>query len=302
VISVVIPVHNEGRAIQKTLASIARTRSQKIPVEVVVVDDASTDRCCDTFGPVANEIPIKLIREKERLGVGRSRNRGVRDAKGELVFITDAHVIFPDNWDTLVVQSARTNCILAATITDDASAFSGFGCSLVVPYMGTRWNRKSLGRLRPVQVASCAGTILERALFDRIGGYDPGMIVYGAAEPEFSVRAWLAGAEILSLPDLEVRHHFKTPENCNRFLSEMRPFIIHNNLRFGLLYLSELASFQMIRHFAMEFPEQIQTALQLLQASDVWERRSFLYKSLQKNFGWFIKRFDLKDQVGREIL
>jgi len=146
------------------------------------------------------------------------------------------------------------------------------------------------------------GTILERNLFHKIGGYDVGMITYGAAEPEFSLRAWLSGAEIISVPELELRHRFQKQVDATRFLNRHRSILMHNNIRFGLLYLSRASSLQMLRHYAMKFPRNMRKALKLIEAGDVWERRASLQKNLVHDFAWFINKFDLTDQIGLPIL
>jgi glycosyltransferase involved in cell wall biosynthesis len=301
-ISVVIPAHNERKCLQDTISSIVSTSGDQHPFEIVVVDDASSDGGCNDLQLFQSPVRLRIIQERTRLGVGRARNRGVQDAKGDILFITDAHMAFPRNWTDIVVRNVKSNRILAATIADSANSWRGFGCSLVVPYMGTSWNIKRLRLPHPVQIASSAGTILERNLFHKIGGYDMEMITYGAAEPEFSLRAWLSGAEIISVPELELRHRFQKQADAPRFLNRHRSILMHNNIRFGLLYLSRASSLQMLRHYAMKFPRNIRKALKLIEASDVWERRAFLQKSLAHDFAWFVNKFDLTDQIGLPIL
>jgi glycosyltransferase involved in cell wall biosynthesis len=301
-ISVVIPARNERKCLASTIASIASTSGDRHPVEIVVVDDASSDRGRDHLQFSQSRVYLRVIKERKRLGVGRARNRGAQEAKGDILFITDAHMTFPRNWTDIVVRNVQSNKILAATIADGTSSWQGLGCSLVVPYMGTSWNIKRLRTPHPVQIASSAGTILERSLFHKIGGYDVGMITYGAAEPEFSLRAWLSGAEILCVPELKLGHRFQRQADASRFLNRHRSILMHNNIRFGLLYLSRASSLQMLRHYAMKFPRHMVKALRLIDASDVWERRAFLQKSLAHDFAWFVSKFNLTDQIGLPIL
>ncbi|MGG4420160.1 glycosyltransferase [Bacillus subtilis] len=301
-ISIVIPVRNEFDRVEKTINSILKKRGTKCDLEMVIVDDASETNSYKNINCNV-EIPIRIFRLNERVGVPRARNYGVYKANGDILFITDAHVDFSENWDVYILNNIRDNQIIAATICDTSSKFMGYGCSLVVPYMGTRWNRSpSTDDSKYVQIASSAGTILTKKLFEKIGGYDPGMILYGGAEPEFSLRAWLSGAEIVSAPSLHIFHRFKTKPEINRFLEGLRPSMVHNNLRFGLLYLSELACLQMIRHYTMLYPEQMQTAIKMLRNSDVWKRRMLLNEVLHYDFKWFVHKFNVKDQIEQEIL
>jgi hypothetical protein len=127
------------------------------------------------------------------------------------------------------------------------------------------------------------------------------MRVYGAAEPEFSVRAWLSGAEVACAPKLRVTHRFKGEGARDAFLARARLNLVHNNLRFGLCYLSETASLEMVRYYALKYPRHFRKALTLVAESDVWSRRAFLKSNLKFDFQWFVDRFDLRDQIGRPL-
>ncbi|MDF2903521.1 MAG: glycosyl transferase family 2 [Bacillus sp. (in: firmicutes)] len=302
-ISVVIPVRNESHRLIGTIKSILDSRSTNCELEIVIVDDASDDGSVVNLATQTSNAIIKVYRLDKRVGVPGARNYGTSLADGDIIFMTDSHVRFSQGWDRHVFNNIADNRIIAATICDTSSDFKGYGCRLVVPYMGTWWIKEPPVVNPPfVQIASCAGTVLTKTLFERIGGYDPGMILYGGAEPEFSLRSWLSGAEIVSVPPLKVFHRFKTKPEVELFLKGLRPTMIHNNLRFGFLYLSELASLQMIRHFAMSYPDQIQDAIKLFEDSDVWQRKAFLKKSLRYDFEWFVYYFNLKNQVDQKIL
>jgi GT2 family glycosyltransferase len=112
--------------------------------------------------------------------------------------------------------------IIAATITNYKSPLKrGYVGSLAVPSMGFRWNHDLRTTVAPVQIASCIGTILKRELFMKIGGYDDGIILYGGAEQEFSVRAWLSGAEIVS-----VRYNSSSSADCPSWPVNPPPWIM----------------------------------------------------------------------------
>ena len=301
-LSVVIPAHNEGRGLIDTVHSILRTRTSGSDFEIVVADDQSDDGSIQALRTEFPSINLKIVLSPDRLGVGRARNLAARAAEGDILFITDGHVEFCEGWDSIVQKYATPSTILAATITDLDTRFSGYGCRLVVPFMGTYWNVIPPDGLQPVQIASSAGTILYREAFQRMDGYDEGMRIYGGAEPEFSVRAWLSGLEIYSVPSLVVGHRFKSAEKRKELTASRRVFMLHNNLRFGLLYLNEEMIFKMIRLLAWEFPPHAGEAFRMVEASNAFERRAHLEKTLAHPFRWFVDRFSLKDQAGEAIV
>ncbi|QES51915.1 glycosyl transferase family 2 [Streptomyces venezuelae] len=302
-ISVVFPARDEGARVRPTVASIIETCEAPHEIEVVIVDDCSKPAGQpDVSGLVDRGVQVRVIRSDAHLGVGAARNLAVRHARGDVVCITDAHVRFSPSWDQEVRRLIAPHRILAASIRNrDSTSWRSFGCRLVVPHMGTYWNTSPPVSAPYVQIASSAGTVLERALFQRIGGYDEGMLHYGGFEPEFSVRAWCSEAEIIITPGIEITHRFKPVDERVAFVEAARTAIVHNCLRFGVAYLPESMILEMVRLHAAEFPNHIQCALRLLEQRDAWRRRDELAETLARDFGWFVERFGLRDQVGRPI-
>jgi GT2 family glycosyltransferase len=307
-ISVLLPARNEGERLASTIRSITRARTTGARIEFVVVDDASTD---DSMAALMSkmsdllELPrvdVRVIQMEEHSGTYRARNEAAAAATGDVLFLTDAHVEFSHGWDRCVLEHIRPDRILAGTVTAKNAAFRGYGASLLVPTMGTTWCIDPGRDLTEVPIAVCAATVISRELFYRLGGYDPEMIHYGGGEPEFSVRAWLEGATICSVRELEVQHAFKERDELYRFLDSVRVFRVHNCIRFGLLYLSELGCMQMLRFYARAFPQVFQRSLALVEKSDLWKRRPQLESRRQRSFAWFVDAFGLRDQVGEAIL
>ncbi len=271
-------------------------------MEVVVVDDASSDNSCEGLAQLGRPgFDVRVVRAPNHLGVGRARNLGAVHARGTTLLLTDSHVRLERGWHRHVERTVDAKTIAAAAIADPGSGFRGYGCELVVPFMGTHWNRERPAPLAEVQIPSAAATVISRGLYLRLGGYDPGMLTYGGAEPEFGVRAWLSGAQIVALPDLVVWHRFKPRPEVDAFIETVRERLVHNGIRFGLLYLSEAASLQMLRLYARQFPSCAQKGIRLVAQSDVWMRRRHLERNLRHDFRWFVSRFDLRDQFAEQI-
>jgi glycosyltransferase involved in cell wall biosynthesis len=288
--------------------AIAQARVTDARLEFVIADDQSDDDTEGYLRAAADEllsqprIDIHVSRLDERHGVPRARNHAASMATADILFITDAHVRVSHGFDALILDNVKPERMIAGAITEANTNFIGYGCKLVVPFMGTYWNRQASGAPAPVQIAACPATAMTRALFNELGGYDAGMRLYGAAEPEFSVRAWLHGAEIWIHPDFQVEHRFKPKAERQEFIGEVRPYMVHNSLRFGLLYLSENGCMQLLRYQARKFPTLFCEAIRMVEQSDVWARREQLELQRRRPFEWFVQRFDLKDQIGGEIL
>lgn len=89
-ISVVIPLYNKEKQIAHTLQSVFKQTFQDF--EVVIVDDGSTDGSVSEVEKFSDS-RIRLIHQKNA-GVAAARNRGIEEAKGDLIAFLDAD----DEW------------------------------------------------------------------------------------------------------------------------------------------------------------------------------------------------------------
>lgn len=85
-LSFVVPAHNEELLLPATLASIQTACSQlRLDYEVVVADDASTDRTAE----VALAAGARVVTVAHRQ-ISRTRNAGAAEARGEVLLFIDA--------------------------------------------------------------------------------------------------------------------------------------------------------------------------------------------------------------------
>ena len=85
-ISVVMPVYNEQRWIKEV---IRRVKAVRIPKEIVIVDDGSTDGTREILGQLADE-EVRVILQPANQGKGAALREGIRHATGAIVIIQDA--------------------------------------------------------------------------------------------------------------------------------------------------------------------------------------------------------------------
>jgi glycosyltransferase involved in cell wall biosynthesis len=101
VVSVVLPVFNGEAFLSEAIESVlAQTWS---PVELIVVDDGSTDRSAD----IARAHPVTYVRQ-ENAGVAAARNRGLAEAGGDLIsFLDQDDVWLPEKLERQVAALER---------------------------------------------------------------------------------------------------------------------------------------------------------------------------------------------------
>ncbi len=95
-LSIIIPAYNEERRLPATLPQVvAFVESQDYPVEILVVDNASTDHTSDIVREIAAEHPIVSLLYQPIQGKGAAVRKGMIAGRGEYFFICDADLAMP---------------------------------------------------------------------------------------------------------------------------------------------------------------------------------------------------------------
>ncbi len=100
-LSVIIPAHNEEKEISKTLRALLKSKYPKKKMEIIVVNDGSTDKTAS----LVNKFPVRLINNVKKLGKVASLNKAIAKAKGEIVVTMDADsIVNPHSLSLLVMN------------------------------------------------------------------------------------------------------------------------------------------------------------------------------------------------------
>lgn len=89
----VVPAFNNEDTLGRTLSSLFSNTLSSDAFEVVVVDNGSKDKTVE----VAKEFPAKVFSCPKR-GQGAARNVGLSNASGDIICLTDADIIVPEDW------------------------------------------------------------------------------------------------------------------------------------------------------------------------------------------------------------
>ena len=102
-VSVIVPMYNSAPYIREALGSIVASTYR--PLEVVVVDDGSTDTSlAESKAFAATHAEVRVIHQ-ENAGVSAARNHAIREAKGTLILPVDADDKISPDYIALAVEA-----------------------------------------------------------------------------------------------------------------------------------------------------------------------------------------------------
>ena len=91
-VSVIMPSFNTAGFIERSIESVLKQTHNNL--ELIIVDDCSTDNTDDVIRPLLNDKRIKYIKNTENSGAAVSRNRAIAAAKGKWIAFLDSDDIW----------------------------------------------------------------------------------------------------------------------------------------------------------------------------------------------------------------
>lgn len=107
-ISIIIPCYNVEKYIEKCIESIQNQTYNKN--EIILVDDCSTDNTYNIIKELEkNNKNITVIKNKENMGAGKSRNEALKQAKYDLISFIDSDDFIENNFHEELLKSLKEN-------------------------------------------------------------------------------------------------------------------------------------------------------------------------------------------------
>lgn len=115
-VSVIVPVYNVEQYLDECLNSIRQQIYENL--EIIVVEDCSTDGSLNTLAKHLEDYRVKLIKHEKNSGLSAARNTGIDAAKGDYIMFVDS--------DDLVHLSLIELCVKYAIVNDADLITYGF--------------------------------------------------------------------------------------------------------------------------------------------------------------------------------
>jgi glycosyltransferase involved in cell wall biosynthesis len=125
-LSVVIPVYNEAATIARV---IERLRLLRLPLEMVIVDDRSTDGTRELLRRYEEDADVRIVYKPVNEGKGAALRTGFAQARGDVVVVQDADLEYdPRDLVRLVrpIVEGRAEVVYGSRYLDDAGECDEF--------------------------------------------------------------------------------------------------------------------------------------------------------------------------------
>ena len=204
-VSILVPAYNEEIVMAGTIDSLLHLDYPRDKVEVLVIDDSSTDRTRRVIEHMmATDRRLKLVAIPPGLG-GRGKshalNQGLRYARHEIIAVYDAdNAPEPQSLRMLVAELIADRRLAAAVgkVRTLNRATNLLTRCINIEFISFQWIIQA-GRWRVFRLASLPGTnyVIRREALERAGGWDAGAI---ADDAELTVRLGQEGCHIKFVP------------------------------------------------------------------------------------------------------
>jgi glycosyltransferase involved in cell wall biosynthesis len=166
-VSVVIPTHNRSELMSLALLSALGQRG--VDLEVIVVDDGSTDDTAATVERIGDP-RVRFLRHPTPQGVSTTRNRGIKEAKGEWIAFLDDDDLWAPQKLLAQLEAARPNATWAYVGDVEMDARQRVLAGTPPPPPDEVMHRLHSANLVP---GGCSGVIATREAIASTGGFDP---------------------------------------------------------------------------------------------------------------------------------
>lgn len=216
-VSIVIPVHNAVEHTSNCLAAVRATLGTRKDIELIVVDDASTDDTARTLTEMsAREPRLKVIRSQENQGFVASANLGAAAASNEiLVFLNNDTIPLPGWLDALVAtfkQYPQCGAAGGKLLFPDGRLQEAGGVVFrdgSAAHFGRNdadCDKSLFDYVRPVDYCSGALLATKRNVFRELGGFDSAFAPGYYEDTDYCFRMRARGLTVLYQPRCAVVH------------------------------------------------------------------------------------------------
>lgn len=210
-LSVIVPIYQEEKYISKCIDSMLSQDYPKDDLEIILVDGMSKDRTREIVATYTAKYPfIRMIDNPERIAPC-AMNRGIKEAKGDVIIRLDAHVYYPKNYFSLLVEKlnelpgAENVGALCNTLPVNDSITAQSIAAVLSSSFGMGNSHFRVGADKEMEVDTVPFGCFHRSIFDKVGLYDEELV--RNQDDELNARIIKAGGKIYLIPQLVCEYY-----------------------------------------------------------------------------------------------
>ena len=213
-ISIVLPTYNRASGVLKSVASVLAQTAAPDTYELIIVDNNSTDETAAVLTELVKKEGSRIRQVVEtKQGVSFARNRGIAEARADVIAFFDDDVRVGDNWIEIIARTfaerPELDCIGGRVLPEWEAPpptwlTSVHWAPLALQDLGDHRMTISAQNRRGLISANLA---CRRRLLDRVGGFSPAFQrvkdgIGSIEDDEWIRRVWKTDARVLYLPEL----------------------------------------------------------------------------------------------------
>ncbi len=221
-VSFLIPLYNCLALTQAMLASLRATLPADLAHEIVFIDDGSTDGTRAWLATLSTDPAIRVILQPQNAGYAAANNAGAALARGEFLALLNNDLVLTPRWLEPMLAAHRAygpRAGLVGNLQLDAATGALDHAGIVINLQGKPEHVRTLPfgfrlapfapRHRRFPAVTGACVLVRRALWEKLGGFDPAF-VNGCEDVDLCLRAADAGHVNLVALRSVVRHHISS--------------------------------------------------------------------------------------------
>jgi len=212
-VSVIVPVYNSAPTITICLESLIRQDCPADDLEIIAIDDGSTDGSGTLIRSEANFSDVVWITHPVNRGLAAARNSGICQARGEILIFLDADMTVQPDFIRRHVERLNdptVNGVMGRLRYAAGLPYDKYQRYLYEGRRGAR--RRPAGQPLPFQFFLLGLTSLKKKVIETVGLFDERLTGYGGEDTEFAWRIWRNWPEGLFYdPAIVVTHHHYRP-------------------------------------------------------------------------------------------
>ncbi len=193
-LSIIVPVYNGGAYLADALDSLVNQEDNPFDVEVLALDDGSTDNSFEILKSYENKLPLRIIEGAKIGNWVTTTNKAIREAKGEYIsFLHQDDIYYPERFNVcgkLLIENPQISILIHSV--NYISSESKIVGHWAPPFpMGAMSQPKVLSRLLVQNNISVPGVIFKKSLAEKAGLLDEGLRY--TADWDFWLKLIIAG-------------------------------------------------------------------------------------------------------------